>query len=62
MKKGSREVSKFTEEGKEKRHQYYQKCKKLPDYRKNHYLAHKKQLSSLFKDPKGTMFVSRMNS
>ena len=33
----------FTEEEKEKKRQYHQECKqKLPEYRRNYYLTHKK--------------------
>ena len=44
MRKKARErYQNFTEEEKEKSHQYYlERKKKLPDYRRNYYLAHKK--------------------
>ena len=41
-KKARERYHNFTEEEKE-RHQYYQECKKkLPEYRRNYYLTHKK--------------------
>ena len=46
-KEASERYQNFTEEEKEKRHQYYQK-QKLPEYRRNYYLAHKKQLLGHF--------------
>ena len=43
----------FTEEEKEKSRHYYQEHKrKLPEYRRNYYLAHNKQLLSCFEDPR----------
>ena len=48
--KGSGKVSKFYWRKKEERYQYYLERKKtLPDNRRNYYLAHKKQLSSVLK-------------
>ena len=42
-KKARERYQHFTEKEKEKRHQYYlERKKKLPSYRRSHYLAHKK--------------------
>ena len=44
---------------KKKRCQYYQEPKqKLPEYRKNYYLTHKKKLLVHFKDPSAVKFIS----
>ena len=43
IKKARERYQNFTEEEKEKRRQYYQERKqKLPEYRSNYYLTHKK--------------------
>ena len=51
QKKAQEIYQSFTEEEKEKRHQYYQECKqKLPEYGRNYYLLHKKkELNQLLK-------------
>ena len=42
-KKAQERYQNYIEEEKEKKRQYYQECKqKLPEYRKNYYLIHKK--------------------
>ena len=43
LKEASQRCQNFTEEEKGKKHQYYQQRKqKLPEYRRNYYLTHKK--------------------
>ena len=50
----------FTEEERVKRRQYYlEGKKKVPDYRQNYYLTHKK--SVFFKDPRKIRLVSRIS-